>query len=150
MYYLLESSYSKVWDERIVSDNELLEQYSEYESFCKLKLEIYKNPSDRLELHVKGIRENGSKFFISNKGLIKKQSENVFDLIEVGDLVNLDKTLNQVIAILKEDKRTIFEIGDNKWFSYKELNNYLNNNLFAIYKPDANGNYIKVWDKKGE
>lgn len=81
---------------------------------------------------------------------IIKQSENVLDLIEVGDLVKLDKTLNQVITILKEDKRTIFEIGDNKWFSFKELNNYLNNNLLAIYKPNSNGNYIKVWEAKEE
>ena len=83
-------------------------------------------------------------------GKIKKQSENVFELIEEEDLVKLDKTLNQVITILKEDKRTIFEIGDNKWFSFKELNNYLNNNRLAIYKPDDKGNYIKVWERKEE
>ena len=81
---------------------------------------------------------------------IKNQSENVLDLIEEGDLVKLDKTLNQVITILKEDKRTIFEIGDNKWFSFKELNNYLNNNRLAIYKPDDKGNYIKVWEREKE
>lgn len=85
--------------------------------------------------------------YIERISIIKK-AENVLDFIENGDLVKLDKTLNKVITILKEGKRTFFEIGDNKWFSYKELNNYLNNNLLAIYKPDEFGNYIKVWEEK--
>ena len=94
--------------------------------------------------------KSGKSYQVFKYDKIKKQSENVVDLIDVGDLVKLDKTLNQVITILKEDKRTIFEIGDNKWFSFKELNNYLNNNRLAIYKPDGKGNYIKVWERKEE
>ena len=129
MYYLLENN-------QIIDSKNLPYEWKFYTVLLSEKDKI-------IILHCRDPRER-------KKYKIKKQSENVCDLIEVGDLVNLDKTLNQVIAILKEDKRTIFEIGDNKWFSFKELNNYLNNNLLAIYKPDANGNYIKVWEEKDD
>ena len=83
-------------------------------------------------------------------GKIKKQSENVLDLIEEKDLIKLSNTLNQVITILQEGKKRCFEIGENRWFSKKELNNYINAKCLAIYKPNSNGDYIKVWEKKDD
>lgn len=80
---------------------------------------------------------------IGNKGKIKKQSENVYDLIEVGDLVTEKRIwCNEEVYVIanvcsKEDKlihcfhSTLFE-----------------NDVSAIYKPDSQGNYIKVWEKK--
>lgn len=74
---------------------------------------------------------------------IKKQSENVFDLIEKGDLITEKRVwCNEEVYVIanvcsKEDKLihcfhfTLFE-----------------HNVFAIYKPDSEGNYIKVWEKK--
>jgi hypothetical protein len=150
MFYLLNSLYSKVWNKRIVCDKELLDSYKERgnDYFGESEIEIYQNPTKKLELHIVGKCKDGSKYIYANEGIVELQSENVIDLIEEGDLVKLDKTLNQVITILKEGKKTIFEIGDNKWFSFKEINNYLNNNRLAIYKPNPKGDYIKVWEKE--
>lgn len=150
MFYLLNSLYSKVWNKRIVCDKELLDGYKKRgnDYFGEPEIEIYQNPSKKLELHIVGKKKNDNKYIYANEGIVELQSENVLDLIEEGDLVKLDKTLNQVITILKEGKKTIFEIGDKKWFSFKEINNYLNNNRLAIYKPNSKGDYIKVWEKE--
>lgn len=67
-------------------------------------------------------------------GKIKKQSENVYDLIENEDL----------IKIRFGDSFNILEachIGGG-------VNGMTN--ITTIYKPDSNGNYIKAWEKKGE
>ena len=65
------------------------------------------------------------------KGVIKKQSENVFDFIDKKkDLVKID---GQIIMA-----RTIQ--GDIKNLSC----------ISAIYKPNEKGDYIKVWEKKDE
>ena len=80
-----------------------------------------------------------------NENKIKTQSENVYDLIEKGDLITEKRIWcgEEVYVIAnvcsKEDKlihcfhSTLFE-----------------DNVYAIYKPDANGNYIKVWEAKDE
>ena len=68
-------------------------------------------------------------------GYIKKQSENVYDLIDWdNDLVRVDNMIHQC-KYFHRDLRE--EYIKNKWFN-------------AIYKPDANGDYIKVWEKKDE
>lgn len=62
-------------------------------------------------------------------GLIKSQSENVFDLInKKEDLVKID---GQIVMA-------------------KTINGDLRNlsGISAIYKPDDKGNYIKVWERK--
>ena len=78
-----------------------------------------------------------------NENQIKKQSENVCDLIEIGDLVTEKrKWCGEDVYVTanvwsKEDKLihcfhfTLFE-----------------HNVYAIYKPDEKGNYIKVWEVK--
>lgn len=76
---------------------------------------------------------------VSVQGPIKKQSENVFDLIESGDLV--------------KRKGSIVEIGEinfDKVFCcpFIQRNFKLNNDITAIYKPNSKGDYIKVWEKK--
>lgn len=63
---------------------------------------------------------------------IKKQSEKVFDLIEKTDLVKI-------------------KFGDS--FNILEachIGGGVNGmrGIIAIYKPDSQGNYIKVWEKK--
>lgn len=65
---------------------------------------------------------------------IIKKAENVWDLIEKGDL----------IKIRFSDSFNILEachIGGG-------VNGMTN--ITAIYKPDSSGNYIKVWEEKDE
>lgn len=75
-----------------------------------------------------------------NENEIKKQSENVFDLIEVGDLVKF--RYGKIIELCD------FQDNANNFVNY--LKDCLPEKILAIYKPDANGNYIKVWEKKDE
>lgn len=69
---------------------------------------------------------------------IKKQSENVYDLIEKGDLVKtIVDLIYQVVMIAKNT------IIAPQWAFDLAV-------VTAIYKPDEKGNYIKVWEKKDE
>lgn len=66
---------------------------------------------------------------------IKKQSENVFDLIDWNnDLVRVDDAIKHCKYFHRDLREEYIE---NKWFN-------------AIYKPDEKGNYIKVWEVKEE
>lgn len=69
---------------------------------------------------------------------IEKKSDNVFDLIEVGDLIecaNYHFTyVNEVIDI---EADVMFRGVENLVLSY---------NILAIYKPNSKGDYIKVWE----
>lgn len=82
---------------------------------------------------------------IKNIGKIKKQSENVFDLIEVGDLLKH----NQYRGEEKFEKVLKLTI----WLGVRgfETNDFYlidDFNIIAIYKPNSNGDYIKVWEKE--
>ena len=99
---------------------------------------------DSEKLSVKVIEYQGKQYLsrdsknIYSLGTIKKQSENVYDLIEVGDLVGSDFDISRVVGlqsdsvVVKHDCCIYFE------------------NITTIYKPDAKGNYIKAWEKKDE
>lgn len=69
---------------------------------------------------------------VSVKGTIKKQSENVYDLIEKEDLIKIKMC----------DTFSILEV--------KNINSGVSGmrHIVAIYKPDKQGNYIKVWEVK--
>lgn len=81
-------------------------------------------------------------------GYIKKQSENVYDLIEVGDLIasyrysiegrTNEKEINSVDELYEDENG----VGINQCC----IVDY--DDICAIYKPDENGDYIKVWEKK--
>ena len=81
------------------------------------------------------------------KKYIKKQSENLLDLVDVGDLIE---------QIWQEEK----SLGVNgKWIEHVHEKNseYIgtfawrvpinDNDIKAIYKPDKDGNYIKVYER---
>lgn len=80
---------------------------------------------------------------------IIKKAENLLDLIEKGDLIksyryesrdeNDGYDINNVDRVEK-GRAGILIAGFNVFVS--------NDDILAIYKPDANGNYIKVWEKK--
>lgn len=85
---------------------------------------------------------------IIDLGKIKNQSENIFDFIEVGDLIasyrysiegrTNEKEINCVDELFEDENG----VGINQCC----IVDY--DDICAIYKPDANGNYIKVWEKK--
>lgn len=143
MYYLLNSLYSKVWNKRIVCDKQLLDSYKErgIDYRGEPEIEIYQNPSKKLELHIIGKCKDDSKYIYANEGIVEKQSKNVFDLIEVGDLVRYeDDFLGATLlaeVYMNYGKLSLFDETDIK-----------NLDILAIYKPDAEGNYIKVWEVK--
>ena len=74
---------------------------------------------------------------IKNLGKIKKQSENVYELIESGDLV---LTSYGSLRKIKENKNNIVITEFRTSIEYKDI--------IIIYKPSSNGDYIKVWEKK--
>ena len=70
-------------------------------------------------------------------GLIKKQSENVFDFVDWNnDLVRVYTACGFMIVDCNHAKS---DFSDG-YYNVEWIN--------AIYKPDANGNYIKVWEVK--
>lgn len=75
---------------------------------------------------------------IKNLGKIKKQSENVIDLIESGDL----------LKIKYEGRIELCDFQDNEANYANYLKNYYPNDILAIYKPNEEGDYIKVWERK--
>ena len=71
---------------------------------------------------------------------VKKQSGNVFDLIDWNnDLVRLTFKDGKSLIVYCNINKSEFNDGfyDVEWIS-------------AIYKPDKKGNYIKVWERKKE
>ena len=118
MYYLLEKN-------RIVCNEELIKRYKG--NLRNLEIEIKRN-----ELQLIYINDRDIRYIIANVGKIKKQSENVYDFIEKEDLIKIKMV----------DTFSILEVcrinGGASGMKH----------IFAIYKPDANGNYIKVWEKE--
>ncbi len=73
-------------------------------------------------------------------GFVKKQSENVYDLIEMGD-VYLYQNKYMIIPELSL-------INDDVLLKIFKARAEKPENIKCIYKPDAQGNYIKVWEVK--
>lgn len=115
MYYLLE-------DNRIIDENNMY-----LKKFRQLK------DSGDPDFVNADEKETLEKFF----GKIKLQGENVFDLIEFGDLVKV-VWLYGLSEFTNKEYGTIYVNKDLK---------VSNENILAIYKPDKHGNYIKVWKR---
>ena len=87
-----------------------------------------------------------------NENKIKKQSENVFDLIEIGqDLVrvkgnshNCNENIYRVVEICFLSGLIGFSV-----LGFALVKTEFDN-VLAIYKPDSEGNYIKVWEVKDD
>ena len=78
---------------------------------------------------------NCTEYYYATRHLVVKQSENVFDLIEEGDLVGYGgKRVDQVFR--KYGKHLV------ETFMYMNANNQIK----TIYKPNSKGDYIKVWE----
>ena len=127
MYYLLE-------DNRIIDSENLPKNWEIFSiSFDRMYVKIFED------------------IIITQTFDIKKQSENVFDLIEEGDLIRCDRCdgIFEVsdIDLFDEYDKEIYDC-DKSFISYPANAQHLENEISAIYKPDEKGNYIKVWEKK--
>ena len=83
-----------------------------------------------------------------NKNKIKKQSENVYDLIEKDkDLIkykySIDEIKFEIVTSLCESPDGIKTGSLLTKYSNRIIPFF---KVLSIYKPDANGNYIKVWE----
>ena len=81
------------------------------------------------------------------KGLIKKQSENVFDLIEKGDLVRCLNDIYEIKHVYYNNDGVFQYVTSGCGICFPSWKNFLKE-LNAIYKPNSKGDYIKVWEKK--
>lgn len=102
--------------------------------------------------------EEKEKMNVSNN--FKKQSDNVFDLIEVGDLVEEgdfneiykvkifdngnDKFRDRVFDKYNGDLYVRYVACDDEYYSYIETLGTIN--IVKIFKPNEEGDYIKVWE----
>lgn len=136
MFYLLE-------------DNRIIETEKEYEvEYIK---DPYFNSQNEYkfvyvkDLHYQGLQVLRNATTEENIGFIKKQSENVFDLIEKGDLITEKRIwCNEEVYVIA-----------NVWSKEDKLIHCFHSTLFdddvyAIYKLNSHGDYIKVWEKKEE
>ena len=79
---------------------------------------------------------------------IIKQSDNVLDLIEVGDLIAFEYMDTGVIDIAKVVHIYKYKNGDIDISTIGYV--HANEKIQAIYKQNVNGDYIKVWEKESE
>lgn len=119
MFYLLENN-------KIIDTNELLNS--------GIQINIKKSQKFKVVYLVSWF---GERFL----GTIKKQSKNVFDLIEKGDLLKISQEKNYVFEQYNEPETTNYASYIKEAYPKK---------IIAIYKPDDKGNYIKVWERKEE
>lgn len=106
---------------------------------------IFDSEKDKVEI----IEEGGVHFLRDEygykRGLVLKQSENVFDFVECGDLVAQRKfhcyqDFSNIVLVYDYDKENKLIIGLNCAI--------LENDVCAIYKQNWRGDYIKVWERK--
>lgn len=84
---------------------------------------------------------NCAEYYYAIRHLVVKQSKNVFDLIEVGDLV-------KHLYDLETNTYTITQIMliENGLLKIDNIFYIDRNDVIAIYKPNLKGDYIKVWE----
>lgn len=82
--------------------------------------------------------------YIERISIIKK-AENVYDLIENGDLLKYKDRFDGIVCL------DIVKEVDVKLKTIQLTTNLIKyHEVISFYKPDANGNYIKAWEKKDD
>lgn len=136
MYYLVRDYYDET-ELKIFSDkNDIEEWVDEFED--KPMLLVYS-----WEQGMYNDTRNGKRIYFDQYFILKK-SENVCDFIEVGDLVRFNWGYE-----IGEVTTTQFH---NEWkrITVGKRDGVYDENILAIYKPNKNGDYIKVWKKENE
>ena len=131
MYYLLESK-------KILTD-EYCRKYINYEDRENEYVTYVGNDGDML---IKEHFANGCRriLTISIISRVIKKSENIYDLIEKGDLIKLDYS-----TIPSSEFSVGIRFVDSLTFKGIHYNEDV---IIAIYKENKKGDYIKVWEKK--
>lgn len=130
MYYLLETN-------KILSD-EYCRKYINYEDRENEYVTYVGSDGDML---IEEYFTNGCRRILTVSRVIKK-SENVYDLIEVGDLAKREGIILEVTEIQTFDDET-----EKEFIFDSFLNSCCESDIQAIYKPNSKGDYIKVWEK---
>jgi hypothetical protein len=134
MYYLVRDYYDKT-ELKIFSDkNDIEEWVDEFED--KPMLLVYS-----WEQGMYNDTRHGKRIYFDQYFILQK-SENVFDLVQNGDLIKFNKiftSIRLVIGYSKVEEPSIIVEG-GECVDYDNIN--------AIYKPSKHGNYIKVWEKE--
>ena len=150
MYYLTESN-------EIISDNDKRIKNLTY-SIDKTKTYIYLECDSKTPEAIFNCEE----FYYATEHLVVKQSNNVFDLIEVGDLVE-EGDFNEIYKVkifdngnyefrnrrfdkYNGDLYVKYEACDDEYYSDIETLGTIN--IVKIFKPNEKGDYIKVWEEK--
>ena len=88
---------------------------------------------------------------IKDVAIIVEQSENVFDLVKVGDLLKVDThpvSVMEVRGIKKDYYCSHSKRHIDYDFCFLSGGITFTDLILAIYKKDKMGNYIKVWEKE--
>lgn len=111
------------------------------------------------EIEHRQITDMKEEMKISFQSSIKviKFSENVFDLIEIGDLVMVDRAkiypsfytesiieISQVFWSESHHSLCVYPRGNGYYCPIIEFG--VQKGILAIYKSNSNGDYIKVWE----
>lgn len=153
MFYLLK-------DNRIIDTNNqtFKEEYMGASGITYYSIETPNETHIHYTLGGGEYEDNNYKFHSAS---IKKQSENVFDLIEIGDLVMVDRAkiytsfytesiieISQVFWSESHHSLCVYPRGNGYYCPIIEFG--VQKGILAIYKSNSNGDYIKVWEKEDE
>ena len=145
MYYLVRDYYDET-EKKIFSDKDDIEEWiDELDPDKRVQLLVY-NWEDGMHSDCR----NGRRIYFDQYFILKK-SENVFDFVEVGDLVKFawnNRNDNCPISIRKV--YSIKKHKDNGWLTVDYELAIYDDEVLAIYKPNKNGDYIKVWERMNE
>lgn len=136
MYYLLENN-------MILSDK----QCNKYINYEDKENDYVTYAGKHGDMFIEIYLSNGCKEIMTISRVIKK-SENVFDLIEVGDLIAFKYMDTETIDIAKVVHIYQFKDGDIDIATRGYIHS--TEKIQAIYKPNSKGDYIKAWEKENE
>lgn len=136
MYYLVRDYYDET-KKKIFSDKDDIEEcVDEYKD--KPMLLVYS-----WEQGMYNDTRNGKRIYFDQYYILKK-SDNVFDFIEVGDLVEFNWSYGIGKVTNNSYHKAFCEITINKTLGV------VDENILKFYKLNKNGNYIKVWERGNE
>ena len=138
MYYLLENN-------MILSDK----QCNKYINYEDKENDYVTYAGKHGDIFIEMYLSNGCKEIRTISKVIKK-SENVFDLIEVGDLFAFKYKYMDTEAIDIAKVVHIYRYKDGDIDIATRGYVHATEKIQAIYKPNSKGDYIKVWEKENE